>query len=423
MRRAISRPLHSRLALVAIIPGVLLLLLTACAGSTARATATATTTALACAISIPISPPAVNGPGLQTTVAVPGHPFASVASPSGLWIFVSLDGDQTGTGQLAVLQRTSTGGARLAHLLALPDTPLGLALTRDGRLLIVADNSGVVVLDTARAEAGAATAVLGSLATGPQAGTIEVAVSPDDHYVFATNEYSRESMVVIDLRAALSDGFVPAAQVGAVQLDYWPLGMAFSPDGRSLYVTSYASQEAVSMYGRSALGVAAGTHAVGTLSVVDVARAVQDPAHAVVGRAWAGCGPVRVALSASGDVAWVTAQVSNALLAFSTAKLLSDPQHALLATVPVGPDPTGLVLVNGGTDVLVANSNRATGGTAPETLSLVNTQRALAGQSAVTGSIAVGMWPRELAADGQLAILTNFVSETISLIDTTKLPS
>jgi hypothetical protein len=64
MRRAISPPLHSRLALVAIIPGVLLLLLTACAGSTARATATATTTALACAISIPISPPAVNGPGL-----------------------------------------------------------------------------------------------------------------------------------------------------------------------------------------------------------------------------------------------------------------------------------------------------------------------------------------------------------------------
>jgi hypothetical protein len=33
------------------------------------------------------------------------------------------------------------------------------------------------------------------------------------------------------------------------------------------------------------------------------------------------------------------------------------------------------------------------------------------------------MWPRELAADGQLAILTNFVSDTISLIDTTKLPS
>jgi DNA-binding beta-propeller fold protein YncE len=403
---------------------VLLLLLPACAGSSStppRAAATATT-ALACAISTPISVPAVNGSGLQTTVAVPGHPFASVASPSGQWIFVSLDGDQAGAGHLAVLQRTSAGGARLAHLLALPDTPLGLALTHDGQQLIVADNSGVVVLDTARAEAGADNAVLGSLATGPQAGTIEVAVSPDDHFVFATNEYSRQSMVVIDLRAALSDGFVPAAQVGAVPLDYWPLGMAFSPDGRSLYVTSYASQEAVSLYGRSALGVAAGTHAVGTLSVVDVARAVQDPAQAVIGRAWAGCGPVRVALSASGDVAWVTAQVSNALLAFSTAKLLSDPQHALLATVPVGPDPTGLLLVNGGADVLVANSNRVTGGTSPETLSVVNTQRALAGQPAVTGSIPVGMWPRELASVGQLAILTNFMSDSISLIDTAKLP-
>jgi DNA-binding beta-propeller fold protein YncE len=124
-----------------------------------------------------------------------------------------------------------------------------------------------------------------------------------------------------------------------------------------------------------------------------------------------------------GDVAWVTAQVSNTLLAFSTAKLLSDPQHALLATVPVGPEPTGLVLVNGGMDVLVANSNRATGGTSAETVSIVNTHRALAGQSAVTGSIPVGAWPRELASDGQLAILTNFVSDSISLIDTSKLPS
>ncbi len=169
--------------------------------------------------------------------------------------------------------------------------------------------------------------------------------------------------------------------------------------------------------------MSAGDRAVGTLSIVDVAQGEQGSTSAVIGRALAGCGPVRVALSATGDIAWVTAQVSNALLAFSTAKLRSDPQHALLATVPVGPDPTGLLLVNGGADVLVANSNRATGGTSPETLSDVNTRpRALAGQAAVMGSIPVGAWPRELAPDGHLAILTNFTSDSISLIDTTKLP-
>lgn len=420
MRPVISRRIHSRLALTAI---VLCLLLAACASSsvTPRATPSPTATSLTCAIRNPVSAPAITSPGLQTTIPVPGHPFASVASPSGQWIFVSLDSDQLGLGHIAVLQR-SGASVRLTHLIAVPNSPSGLALTHDGRVLIVADYSSVTVLDAARAEAGAANAVLGSIATGPQAGTLQVAVSPDDHYVFATNEYSRESMMVIDLRDALSNGFLPAAMVGVVSLGYWPLGMALAPDGRSLYVTSYASQEAVSLYGRSALGVGAGTHAVGTLSMVDIARAEQESTNAVVGQALAGCGPVRVALSATGDVAWVTAQVSNALLAFSTAKLRSDPQHALLATVPVGPDPTGLLLVNGGADVLVANSNRATGGASPETLSVVNTQRALAGQPAVTGSIPVGAWPRELAADGHLAILTNFTSDSISLIDTTKLP-
>lgn len=72
--------------------------------------------------------------------------------------------------------------------------------------------------------------------------------------------------------------------------------------------------------------------------------------------------------------------------------------------------------------MLVANSNRFAGGTSPQTLSVVSTQRALAGQSAVIGSIPVGAWPRELASDGQSAILTNFLSDSISLIDTAKLP-
>lgn len=265
-----------------------------------------TTAALACAISNPISAPAITSPGLQTTVSVPGHPFASVAAPSGQWIFVSLDGDQPGPGHIAVLQHTGAS-ARLAHLIAVPNAPLGLALTHDGRLLVVADYSGVTVLDTARAEAGAANAVLGTIATGPRASTIEVAISPDDRYVFATNEF-QNTMTVIDLRAALSDGFLPAAQVSVVPLDHDPVGMAFSPDGRYLYVTSEVSNEAVNTYGESGLRLDSGTHAVGTLSVVDVAQAEQNSTNAVVGRVLAGCVPVRVALSASGNVTWVTAR-------------------------------------------------------------------------------------------------------------------
>ena len=60
----------------------------------------------------------------------------------------------------------------------------------------------------------------------------------------------------------------------------------------------------------------ASKYAEGAILVVDVARATRDPAKAVVGAAPAGCNPVRLATSPSGEVAYVTARTDNALLAF-----------------------------------------------------------------------------------------------------------
>ncbi len=205
------------------------LMLAACASSSstprAKVAATVTATTLTCAVSKPVSAPEITSANLQTTVTVPGRPFASAASPSGQWIFVSLNSDSLGAGHIAVLQRSGSGD-EMSQLSAVPSEPSGLALTHDGRLLIVAEYSNITVLNAARAGAGAPNTVLGSIATGPKAGTLQVAISPDDHYVFATNEYSQESMLVIDLRNALSNGFLPSATIGMVPLDYWPLGMA-----------------------------------------------------------------------------------------------------------------------------------------------------------------------------------------------------
>jgi len=55
---------------------------------------------------------------------------------------------------------------------------------------------------------------------------------------------------------------------------------------------------------------------------------------------------------------WVTTEQSNALLAFATAGLVRDPGRALRAVVPVGSEPAGVVLADGGRIALVANSNR-----------------------------------------------------------------
>jgi hypothetical protein len=50
---------------------------------------------------------------------------------------------------------------------------------------------------------------------------------------------------------------------------------------------------------------------------------------------------------------------SNALLAFSAARLRSDPSRALIANVRVGQRPIGLAALRGGGRILVANSKHA----------------------------------------------------------------
>ena len=45
----------------------------------------------------------------------------------------------------------------------MPGMPLGVTITPDGKYLLAADNAGVAVLSVARAESGAAGAVLGTL--------------------------------------------------------------------------------------------------------------------------------------------------------------------------------------------------------------------------------------------------------------------
>jgi DNA-binding beta-propeller fold protein YncE len=149
--------------------------------------------------------------------------------------------------------------------------------------------------------------------------------------------------VYFDLTAALQHGFSAAgAAVGIVPLAPGTAGVAMSPGGQQLYVTTY--------------GAAAGPD--GRLLVIDTARAENGAGRgAVLAHAAAGCSPVRVAISADGSTAWVTARQSNALLAFSTAEL-RDPYRGLEAVVPVGSEPAGLLLADHGLIALVANSNR-----------------------------------------------------------------
>jgi DNA-binding beta-propeller fold protein YncE len=219
-------------------------------------------------------------------------------------------------------------------------------------------------------------------------------------------------MAVFNLHRALTQGFGAGDFVGAIPLGISPVGMAVSPDGRWLYATSevLASRP---------------NGNVGTLTVINLARAETDPAASVVATVAAGCNPVRVITSADGTVVWVTARASDALLAFSASRLRADPAHALLADVRVGEAPVGLALARQGSLVVVADSDRFGAAGKAASLAVVSVPDALAGhRDALVGYLPAGQFPRDIAAspDGSTVLVANYASGQLETVNPAALP-
>lgn len=345
-------------------------------------------------------------------LALPGSPFGVVTTPDGAWSFVSL------LSQIAVISDRSPGPT-LVRTVPLPVgvQALGVTLTADGHTLLIASRAGVVVVDAFRAEQGGADPVVGVLSsgqTGPAASAVEVSVSPDDAYAFVSLEYA-DAIAVFDLRAAAGMHHADSGFRGLIPLGRGVVGTAISPDGHWLYATSEIAAGHSPQVGQDS----------GTLSVIDLARAESDPAHAVVATVAAGCRPVRVAVTSQGTVVWVTARGSNTLLGFSAAALRGqDPDHALVADVPVGEEPVGLALVANGRRIIVADSDRFHAPGAHAELSLVDPAAALAGRPALLGSITAGDFPREMSLEpnGRILLVTNYSSRQLEATDLSNLP-
>ena len=138
----------------------------------------------------------------------------------------------------------------------------------------------------------------------------------------------------------------------------------------------------------------------------------------------AGCSPVRVITSPDGRVVWVTARGSDRLLGFSAARLLTDPGHALIASVEVGEAPVGLALVDGGSRIVVADSNRFSARRASPASSLAVVRRVALAQPALLGYLPAGGFPREMALepDGRTLLVTNFSSGQLEAVGVADLP-
>ena len=282
---------------------------------------------------------AVSVPGCQTVaplqknlttvrtaeITVPASPFGIIYAHQPNIAFVAL---KTTLGVL----NTSAFIPSLIHEIPLPaaNGGAGIALTHNGRyVLVTMPITALIVVDAAKAVAGSADAVVGVLNGVAAAGAsaIEVTISRDDKYAFVSQEYGspqtdlRGTIEVFELHRPAANGTVSGTYVGYLVLGDLVVGTALSPDGGLLYATSETASSNTTQ---------------GTLSVIDVEKLKTDPSKALISTPAAGCAPVRVIVSRDGQVVWLTARESNALLAFDASKLISDPSAALLASVLVG---------------------------------------------------------------------------------------
>jgi DNA-binding beta-propeller fold protein YncE len=379
----------------------------------------------------PASAQAINP--TQQDLSLPGSPFAVTTTPNGEYAFASLSGATNG---IAIIKQGPTS-ASLVRVLPTGGSAWGLTVTPDGQYLLdtvqPVDGSttpaGMQIIDIRKAVAGQSGAILGTVPTGSGSGPIEVALSNDNRFAFVTNE-DNETVSVIDLRKASATGGSASSLIGNIPVEQLPVGLAFSPDGRYLYISNEAANPTDPGYNPTAChtptGVGTGTTPgpEGTLTVVDLPKAEKDPANSVLASVYAGCSPVRVVLSDHGKIAWVTARAQDDVLAFSASRLLTDPSHALLSSTPVGVAPVGIQLFDHDRLIAVADSNRFTTGQTG-TVSILDYRKALsgAGSSATVGTFEAGDFPRQwgLSSNDRFLYLTEFSSNVLAVFSVSDL--
>jgi DNA-binding beta-propeller fold protein YncE len=347
---------------------------------------------------------------VQIVHNLPSSPFAVTATAR--WAFVSYpDSHRPDFGLISVLAlRGST--ARLVRTVTVPGEPFGEALARAGRFLLVASYaSGLEILSTDALETGTGRTVVAQVPSRGQ-GSMLVVVSAGGRYAFVTEEESAD-VAVYDLGGlrpgALRRGATAPREVGSVPVGKAPAGITLSPDGAVLYVISQETR-----------GAREG--APGELSAINVREAERDPARARTQSILAGCDPVRVALSASGTIAWVTDRGGNSVLAFRLGTPGSRTFGRLAAAVRVGSEPVGVALVDSGAVALVTNSARFSDPTAPQSIAVIDTAEALAHGPSLLGALSAGAFPRNFGqAPGGPVLFTDFNSDDVRVISTADL--
>ena len=350
-------------------------------------------------------------------VTLPGSPFTALPSADGCWLFVSLTQPRP---EVAVIAR-SNGGLSLKRVVSLPGWPMGMVLTHDGKLLIVADGPNVVFLDVARLTTGNSNPVLAySDIPGVRPGSIYVSVTADDRYVFVSNE-AIGTISVIDLAQTRRSRFAQVRVVGSIGAGVGPLGIAFSSDERFLFATVLTVNDRGWSNRCSPENdpTAAANHPEGAIVVVDMKLATSNPRASVLRRVPAGCSPTRIVASRETGRVYVTSRGSNELLTFTERELSGSALGLRCKRLAVGPSPVGVALVDSGREVVVAGSDRFNVGATAAALYVIDTAGIDSNGAPLLASIPSQGFPREIraTADGRTLLVTDFNGGSLQIVD------
>lgn len=356
-------------------------------------------------------------------VSVPGAPFSAIATPDGQYVFVSVTStNPTQPNGIAILACQSSR-YQLHGFFSVENEPTIMAITSDGKTLVVPDDNFIAFVDVSRALAGAVNPIVDYFEDipGDDGGAVYASVTPDARYAIVAEEQSGK-LSFVDLSRVGKPGFDHSAMVSEFLIGNAPVALVFSRDGKYLFATV---QVALKRYQFPATctpenaGPGAPNEAPGAVVTIDLARAIPDPDHAITSYTPAGCHPVRAALTPDGRTLWVSARASNTALAFSADKLIAGAADAKVLESRVGAAPVPILVTPDGRYVLVANSNRFGQGPAgDQSIDVID-----ASDGTVKHQIPAGKFPRQFTEtrNGSAIFLCNFGSDTVQVIDPTQL--
>jgi DNA-binding beta-propeller fold protein YncE len=260
----------------------------------------------------------------------------AVGASSPLWVAVSPDGGSVyvvNDSPPSVSQFDVGAGAlspKSPATVATGAGPLGIAVSPDGGSVYVGGATGVSQYDVG---AGGALSPKSPATVATGGSAIGVAVSPDNHSVYvATNVLSNNAVVgsVAQFDVGAGGTLLPKTPA-SVAAGSGALGVAVSPDGGSVYVTNFFSND-VSQYDVGAGG----------------ALSPKSPATVTTGS-----GAVHLAVGPDGGSVYVTNRLSVSQYDVSAGGALSPKSPATVATggsssgVAVSPDNHSVYVTNG----------------------------------------------------------------------------